>query len=127
MKEAADVAFAEARGLKLAAVGTGEQLLPLWRQVGLRSLYLGDEAIVDTSAFSLEGRSIRKVRQSVSRLEKAGYEAELVEVGRLSESGLGELEEISGRWRQGAGERGFAMSLDAVRRDDHGDSLVLLA
>jgi lysyl-tRNA synthetase, class II len=119
--------FAEARGLKLAAVGTGEKLLPLWHQLGLRSLYLGDEAIVDTSAFSLEGRAIRKVRQSVSRLEKAGYEANLFEVGRLSEAELGELEEISGRWRQGAGERGFAMSLDALRRDDHGDSLVLLA
>ena len=37
------------------------------------SLYLGDEAIVDTRGFSLEGRAIRKVRQSVSRLEAAGY------------------------------------------------------
>ena len=120
-------AFAEARGLKLAAVGVGETLLPLWRQLGLRSLYLGDEGVVDTAAFSLEGRPIRKVRQSVSRLEKAGYEAELVEVGRLSETALAELDAISGRWRQGADERGFAMSLDAVRRDDHADSLVLLA
>jgi lysyl-tRNA synthetase class 2 len=120
-------AFAEARGLKLAAVGTGERMLPLWRQLGLRSLYLGDEGIVDTSAFSLDGRAIRKVRQSVTRLEKAGYETELIEVGQLSEAGLGELEEISGRWREGAEERGFAMSLDAVRSDDHGDSLVLLA
>jgi lysyl-tRNA synthetase class 2 len=67
------------------------------------------------------------VRQSVSRLEKAGYDAKLVEVGRLSETELAELDAISGRWRQGAGERGFAMSLDAVRRDDHADSLVLLA
>jgi lysyl-tRNA synthetase class 2 len=120
-------AFAEARGLKLAAVGAGETLLPLWRQLGLRSLYLGDEAVVDTAAFSLEGRAIRKVRQSVSRLEKAGYEAELVEVSRLNEAALGELDAISGRWRQGTNERGFAMSLDAVRRDDHADSLVLLA
>jgi lysyl-tRNA synthetase class 2 len=120
-------AFAEARGLRLAAVGAGEALLPLWRQLGLRSLYLGDEGVVDTTAFSLEGRAIRKVRQSVSRLEKAGYEAELVEVGALSESALAELDALSGRWRQGAGERGFAMSLDAVRRDDHADSLVLLA
>jgi lysyl-tRNA synthetase, class II len=120
-------AFAEARGLKLAAVGAGEALLPLWRQLGLRSLYLGDEGVVDTAAFSLEGRAIRKVRQSVARLDKAGYEAELAEVGRLSESTLAELEAISGRWRQGADERGFAMSLDAVRRDDHADSLVLVA
>jgi len=120
-------AFAETRGLKLAAIGAGEALLPLWRQLGMRSLYLGDEGVIDTERFSLEGRAIRKVRQSVSRLEKAGYRADLIEVGRLHESELAELESISGRWRDGAGERGFAMSLDAVRRDDHADSLVLLA
>ncbi|TML54052.1 MAG: DUF2156 domain-containing protein, partial [Actinobacteria bacterium] len=61
--------FAEARGLRLAAIGVGERLRPLWAQLGLRSLYLGDEAIVETASFSLEGRAIRKVRQSVTRLE----------------------------------------------------------
>ena len=62
--------FAEASGLKLAALGDGEVLRPLWRQFGLRSLYLGDEAVVEIASFSLEGRAIRKVRQSVTRLEK---------------------------------------------------------
>ena len=61
------VRHAERHGLRLGAVGAGEQLLPLYREAGLRSLYMGDEAIVDTRAFSLEGRAIRKVRQSVSR------------------------------------------------------------
>ena len=41
--------------------------------LGLQALYHGDEAVVDTAAFSLEGRAIRKVRQSVHRLERAGY------------------------------------------------------
>jgi lysyl-tRNA synthetase, class II len=40
----------------------------LWEQPQLRARYIGDEAIVDTSSFSLEGRAIQKVRQSVSRL-----------------------------------------------------------
>ena len=35
-----------------------------------------------SSAFSLEGRAIRKIRQSVSRLTKAGYSAELARAGR---------------------------------------------
>jgi len=34
---------------------------------------------------------------------------------------------VSERWRRGVPERGFAMSLDALRRDDHGDSVVLRA
>ncbi len=119
--------FAEVRGLRIAALGAGERLLPLWRQLGLRALYLGDEAVVETAAFSLDGRAIRKVRQSVSRLEKRGYAAELHELAELEEAQLVELERVSRSWRKGSPERGFAMSLDALRREDHGDSLVVVA
>jgi lysyl-tRNA synthetase class 2 len=119
--------FAEARGLRIAALGAGEQVRPSWEQLGLRSLYLGDEAIVDTGSFSLEGRPIRKVRQSVTRLEKHGYAAELRELAELTDADLAQLESVSRRWRRGAEERGFTMSLDELRRDDHGDSLVVLA
>src|SRR5439155_2651770 len=61
------VAYAERRGLRLAACGVSEELVPLWRQAGLRALYVGDEAVVEAGCFSLEGRAIRKVRQSVAR------------------------------------------------------------
>ncbi|HEY6836758.1 MAG TPA: phosphatidylglycerol lysyltransferase domain-containing protein [Gaiellaceae bacterium] len=118
--------FAEARGLHIAAIGVGERLLPLWKQLGLRSLYLGDEAVVETQAFSLDGRPIRKVRQSVTRLEKQGYHATLHELRDLTEADLLGLEDVSSRWRGGTSERGFAMSLDALRREDHGDSLVVI-
>jgi lysyl-tRNA synthetase class 2 len=118
--------FAEARGLRIAALGAGDRLRPLWEQLGLRSLYLGDEAVVDIGSFSLEGRPIRKVRQSVTRLERQGYRATLHELAELSEADLAQLEEVSKRWLGDAGERGFTMSLDALRRDDHGDSLVVL-
>ena len=76
-----------------------ERCCPLWEQLGLRSLYLGDEAIVDTAAFSLEGRAIRKVRQSVTRLEKQGYEAELIEARRADD----ERRSPSSRRSAGAG------------------------
>ncbi len=118
--------FAEVRGLRLAALGVGERLRPLWAQLGLRSLYLGDEAIVETAAFSLDGRPIRKVRQSVTRLEKQGYSASLHTLAELSDEELGQLDGVSRRWRGGEAERGFTMSLDELRRDDHGDSLVVL-
>ena len=99
---------------------------PLWKQLGLRSLYLGDEAVVEIAPFSLEGRAIRKVRQSVTRLEKQGYVAELRRLEELSDAELADLDAVSRSWRGGEAERGFAMSLDELRRDDHGDSLVVL-
>jgi lysyl-tRNA synthetase class 2 len=118
--------FAEAHGLRLGGVGASAALLPLYRHAGLRSLYIGDEAIVETARFSLEGRAIRKVRQSVSRLEKAGYEGELIPLSQLGAADLDELEEVAERWRQGAPERGFAMTMDSLRCD-HADGVVLLA
>jgi lysyl-tRNA synthetase class 2 len=120
-------AFAEVRGLKLAVLGASDSSLVLWNGPGERSFYIGDEAVVDVAAFSLEGRPIRKVRQSVSRMGKAGFEAELCELGSLDEATLCQLERVSDRWRQGNPERGFSMAMDSLRGEHLHDSLVLVA
>lgn len=123
----ATAAFAESRGLRLAVLGASELLLPVWRDAGLRSLYMGDEAIVETAAFSLEGRAIRKVRQSLSRLEKAGYTASVAELRSLPADGIHELELISEEWLHGQPERGFAMAMDALDPAGQPDSVVVVA
>jgi lysyl-tRNA synthetase, class II len=118
--------FAERRGLRLAAVGVSLATRPLFEQLGMRSLYLGDEAIVDTESFSLEGRAIRKVRQSVSRLEKLGYSCVVADVGELDASVVAEAERATFDWLESSGERGFSMALDADIAS-HGDTLLVLA
>ena len=120
-------ALADERGVRLAVLGASQQLLTLYRQAGLRPLYLGDEAIVETSCFTLEGRAIRKVRQSVSRLERAGYRMSLQTLGSLNSQELEELESVSNAWRRGRRERGFSMALDALDQDAHADTTVALA
>jgi lysyl-tRNA synthetase class 2 len=120
-------AFADMRGLKIAVVGASDRSLPLWEGQRGRSFYIGDEAVVDVGAFSLEGRPIRKVRQSVTRMRKAGYEATLEQLGELDEHVLEELERVSDSWRQGDPERGFSMAMDSLRGDHLHDSLVLIA
>jgi lysyl-tRNA synthetase class 2 len=120
-------AFAEMRGLQVAALGASRGLLPVYRKAGLRALYLGDEAIVDTAAFSLEGRWIRKVRQSVNRLQAAGYTAEVRDYEELDDAMHDELERVSTQWRQGAAERGFTMAMDSLRGAHHAGSAVVTA
>jgi lysyl-tRNA synthetase class 2 len=116
--------FAEARGLKLAALGASAGLCPLYGELGLKTIYVGDEAVVELARFSLEGRSIRKVRQSVTRLGKAGFSAELCELRSLDEATMKQVEAVLEAGRQGAPERGFSMAMDSLKGDD---TLVVLA
>ena len=90
--------FAERRGLRIAAIGVSNRMRPLFEQLGLHSLYLGDEAIVETSTFSLDGRAIRKVRQSVNRLEKAGYGWTASTIAELPAESVAEVAEAATRW-----------------------------
>jgi lysyl-tRNA synthetase, class II len=119
--------FAEKHGLRLAALGASDALLPVYRQAGLRSLYVGDEAIVETHRFTLEGRAIRKVRQSVARLETAGYSAAALDFEQLDGQTLDELDRVSALWREGAVERGFSMAMDSLRGAHQAGSIVAAA
>ncbi|MEA2253076.1 MAG: lysyl-tRNA synthetase, class [Solirubrobacteraceae bacterium] len=121
------LAFARSRGLKVAALGAGERLLPVYRRAGLRPLYIGDESIVVTERFSLEGRSVKKVRQAVNRVARCGYTAELRRLDDLDEDELAVLERVSDAWREGVPERGFSMAMDSLRAEGQGESLVVIA
>lgn len=64
--------FAEQRGLRVAAVGASEGFAARAREAGLRTLYLGDEALLSTAEFSLEdGRSRRSARRSTGWCARA--------------------------------------------------------
>jgi lysyl-tRNA synthetase, class II len=119
--------FAEARGLKLGALGASAGLCPLYERLGLRTIYLGDEAVVELGRFSIEGRPIRKVRQSVTRLGKAGYNAELCDLRSLDRITRDQVEQVVERGRQGAPERGFSMAMDSLQGQHDHDTLVVLA
>ncbi|MGN6257349.1 MAG: phosphatidylglycerol lysyltransferase domain-containing protein [Solirubrobacterales bacterium] len=119
--------FAEARGLAIGVVGASEEFAELAAGAGLASFYIGDEAIVELAGFSLEGRAIRKLRQAVNRVRKAGFTVSLRTMGELSEAELRELEEVSELWRGEEPERGFSMAIDSLRGDHLAESQVVVA
>ena len=87
---------------------------PTTPALGFKSIYLGDEAVIRPAEFSLEGRAIRKVRQSVSRLEKSGYEVRVLSTADADERLRAELRAVSEEWRGNWPERGFTMAMDAL-------------
>ena len=119
--------FARARGLKLGAVGASARLVELYEGLGLHSLYIGDEAIVELAGFSLEGRPIRKVRQSVTRLTKAGYSSQLCTLAELDGPTLAQMHGVLEVGRIGKDERGFSMCMDGVDCPNQQDTLFVLA
>jgi lysyl-tRNA synthetase class 2 len=120
------VAYAHERAWRVAILGASERWLPLYQRCGLRALYHGDEAVVETSSFSLEGRSVRKVRQSVHRLERAGYVARVLRPSEIDMRLRGELEAVARAWRGTEPERGFVMALDALFRLGDDDALFVV-
>ena len=62
------LAYARFRGWHTAVMGASAGMLQVYRDQGLHPLYHGDEAVLDTTTFSLDGRKMRTVRQAVHRL-----------------------------------------------------------
>ena len=114
-------------GRRIAVIGLPGSARRLWEQAGLSTTYLGDEAIVDPREFSLEGRPMRKVRQSVHRSERDGYTVVVLRRRELDAALLAQLRDVSDRWLGGQGERGFSMALDDPWAAEHGECVFAIA
>ncbi|MFE6615209.1 phosphatidylglycerol lysyltransferase domain-containing protein [Amycolatopsis sp. NPDC057786] len=97
-----------------AAMGCSELGATVWARFGLEVLEIGDEAVVDTETFTLEGRVMRGVRQAVSRTKRAGYTARIRKAEELSPGELDELRTLAATWRGTDTERGFSMALGRI-------------
>lgn len=86
--------------------------LPLYQKLGLRKLKIGDDAIVDLTKFSLEGKERKEFRSKVNKLERAGVHVVIYEPPVPDETLL-HLQEVSDEWLQipGRRERRFTLGL----------------
>jgi lysyl-tRNA synthetase class 2 len=119
---AAWLAEASDYGWAPANLGCSERGAHVYHQAGLLVLEVGDEAILRSDEFTLEGRPMRMVRQAIARAGRAGLTAS---VHRVADLAVAEKEELRARaidWRDGSIERGFAMALGRFgqARDDGG-------
>ena len=121
------VAFGHRHGWRIAAIGVGPDSAATYEAAGLRTVYIGDEAVVDPREFSLEGRAIRKVRQSVHRLHKAGYTVQVLRRGELTPELLAGLLRVSQLWLGGQPERGFSMAMDDLWASEHASAVFAIA
>lgn len=108
------LAYADRHGWSVAVLGAGPQWLPIYEACGLRTVYLGDEAVVDCPSFTLAGSSRRSLRQAVARVARAGYTTTFHDPAHLAPDLVAELEALSTESRRGEAERGFSMTLSRL-------------
>jgi len=104
------LAYCAEQGWKVAFLAVREDATPLYRERGMHSLYLGDEAILHCRDFSLEGGDMKAVRSAVNRVGR-DHDFELITENEAPAALVAELNAISAEWREGAAERGFTMEL----------------
>jgi lysyl-tRNA synthetase class 2 len=121
------LAHCDERGWRPAVMGVRADRLDLYQAAGLRTLYLGDEAIVDVAEFSLDGRAMRPVRQAVNRTLRHGITTEIHREGDLDDGLRTVLIDIAVRSRNGEAERGFSMALDQLLAGRDPDCIVIVA
>jgi lysyl-tRNA synthetase class 2 len=110
-----------------AVLGCGNVGGKAYRKCGLDVVELGDEAVVEVAAFTLQGRPMRGVRQAVARIRRAAYTCEVVRQRDLTPAALAEAIRAAEAFREGTVERGFSMALSRLGDPRDGDCLFVLA
>lgn len=121
LAEAADHAWVP------AVMGCSEQAGTAYARAGLSALEIGDEAIVEVDAFTLQGRAMRNVRQAVGRVERAGYTCDVRRVRDIPQEERAALRRQAEAWRGAETERGFSMALGRFGDPNDPDCVAVMA
>jgi lysyl-tRNA synthetase class 2 len=110
-----------------AVLGCSERGAHAWIRHGLDALELGDEAILELSEFSLQGRRMRGVRQAAARIRRAGYTVTISRVAALTQQRRTLITTAANQWRGRETERGYSMALSRLADPVDPDTVIVVA
>ncbi len=119
--------LADQYGWAPAVMGASELGATAYRRAGLSALRLGDEALLDTRAFSLAGPEMKQVRQAANRLRKQGITVRIRRHSELSPEEMAAAIKRADAWRDTETERGFSMALGRLGDPLDGNCLLVEA
>ena len=119
--------YAERNGWTVLVIGAAEPWLPVYERTGMRPVYLGDEAVLDCTTFTLAGNAMKSLRQAYNRVGRAGVTYSFHTAGELDPALRAELVAMSAQSRRGDAERGFSMTLSRLADPADADLLLTVA
>ncbi|MBP2366095.1 lysyl-tRNA synthetase class 2 [Pseudonocardia parietis] len=114
-------------GWSPAVLGCSERGATAWAKAGLDALELGDEAFLETATFTLDGRPMRGVRQTVNRMRRTGHTVVVRRLGDHDDEDRARIAERARRWRGGEHERGFSMASSRIADPADPDAVLVTA
>lgn len=121
------LALAQKYGWSPAVMGASRTGATAFERAGLGVLELGDEAILHTKRFNLNGREMRAVRQAVNRARKAGVTTRIRRHRDIPAPEMATIIDCADAWRDTETERGFSMALGRLGDPLDGDCLLVEA
>jgi lysyl-tRNA synthetase class 2 len=111
-----------------AVMGASDTGGEVWVETAeMLAIDIGDEAIIKVKDFTLEGRPMANVRQMVNRIRRKGYETTTCKFVELAPEVQAELRQLAKKWRYGAAERGFSMSMDRFGEVEDSEAVITIA
>jgi phosphatidylglycerol lysyltransferase len=89
--------FCYENGLKSIFYRVPEQSIQVFQSLGKKSLFLGQEGIVDLSIFTLEGGDKKSLRNAVNKIGEKGFKA-AVHLPPIKDGMLQKLKAVSDEW-----------------------------
>jgi phosphatidylglycerol lysyltransferase len=104
--------FCEDNGWGVAFYQAMPEFLDVYSSLGFKKLKVGDDAIVDLTQFTLEGKAAKTFRSKVNQLEKEGVHTQYYEPP-IPPGLMAQIREVSDEWLQipGRRERQFTLGM----------------
>lgn len=90
--------------------------LPIYKKLGFRKLKIGDDAIVDLTQFSLEGKAKKDLRSKLNLLEKQGVHIRFYEPP-IADEVVSQAKSVSDDWLRIPGRRERSFTLGRFEPD----------
>jgi phosphatidylglycerol lysyltransferase len=102
----------ERKGLKTVFYNTSEDLKIFYKKLGYKQMKIGEEAIIPTNTFSIEGSLMADIRHAVSRINREGGQFEWFSMDKIPWNVINDISALYDQWITDRKSPGLTFSLD---------------